>query len=80
MNYYPVFLNIKDKRCVVCGGGDVALRKVKTLLENGAGVKVVSPQVCPELLALAGNGAVDILSRGIPGGRPGRRFSRHRRN
>ena len=44
MNYYPVFLNIKDKRCVVGGGGDVALRKVKTLLEKGAGVKVVSPQ------------------------------------
>ena len=30
--YYPVFLNISGKKCVVVGGGQVALRKVKTLL------------------------------------------------
>ncbi|MBI2329478.1 MAG: bifunctional precorrin-2 dehydrogenase/sirohydrochlorin ferrochelatase [Chloroflexi bacterium] len=47
--YYPIFLNISGKKCVVVGGGAVALRKVKTLLEHGARVEVVSPDLCPEL-------------------------------
>ena len=48
-HYYPVFLNIRGKRCVVVGGGEVALRKVKALLECGANVTVVSPALCLEL-------------------------------
>ncbi len=55
MSYYPVFLDIRNKRCVVCGGGEVALRKVKTLLEHGAAVEVISPSSCTELLALSEN-------------------------
>ncbi|MDO8578656.1 MAG: bifunctional precorrin-2 dehydrogenase/sirohydrochlorin ferrochelatase [Dehalococcoidales bacterium] len=50
-SYYPVFLDIDGKRCVVIGGGAVALRKVNTLLENGAKVEVISPELCPELAA-----------------------------
>ena len=48
-SYYPLFLDIRGKRCVVVGGGSVALRKVSTLLEYGASVLVISPSVCPEL-------------------------------
>ncbi len=47
--YYPVFLNIRGKKCVVVGGGEVALRKVRALLECGADVTVVSPTLEPEL-------------------------------
>ncbi|MCF6156245.1 MAG: bifunctional precorrin-2 dehydrogenase/sirohydrochlorin ferrochelatase [Candidatus Brocadia sp.] len=47
--YYPVFLNIQDKRCVVVGGGNVAWRKVCSLKDAGAKVTVVSPEFCPEL-------------------------------
>ena len=47
--YYPVFLNVRGKRCVVVGGGEVALRKVRVLLEYGADVIVVSPSICSEL-------------------------------
>ena len=53
-SYYPVFLNINEKRCVVVGGGQVALRKVQTLLEYGAKVDVISPEICPELAAIIG--------------------------
>ena len=45
--YYPVFLDVRGKRCVVVGGGEVALRKVRVLLERGADIKVVSPSICP---------------------------------
>ena len=47
--YYPVFLDIDGKKCVVVGGGQVALRKVTTLLDKGAKVEVISPELCPEL-------------------------------
>ncbi|BBO17838.1 siroheme synthase [Candidatus Brocadia pituitae] len=47
--YYPIFLNIQGKKCVVVGGGNVAWRKVCSLKEAGAKVTVVSPDFCPEL-------------------------------
>ena len=42
MKYYPVFLDIKDKTCLVVGGGGVGARKAKTLANCGARVVVVS--------------------------------------
>ncbi len=62
-DYYPVSLNIQGKRCVVIGGGEVALRKVKALLEHGASVQVVSPALCPELNQLATSRAIDVLHK-----------------
>lgn len=48
----PVMLNIQDKRCLIVGGGPVALRRARALLEAGAAVEVVSPVCEPELAAL----------------------------
>lgn len=46
MNYlYPIFLNLEDKKCLVVGGGEVAERKVKGLLESKADVTVISPDI-----------------------------------
>ena len=45
MNLYPINLNIKDRRCLIIGGGDVASRKVKSLVRCGAEVEVISPEV-----------------------------------
>jgi len=61
--YYPLFLNVSGKRCVVVGGGEVALRKVKALLEHRANVDVVSPELCPELVALAESGQISVFHR-----------------
>ena len=61
--YYPIFLNIRGKKGVVIGGGQVSLRKVKVLLEHGASVKVISSTLCPELSYLAGSGAISALQR-----------------
>jgi precorrin-2 dehydrogenase/sirohydrochlorin ferrochelatase len=49
---YSVSLNLEDERCLVVGGGAVALRKAEALIASGARVKVVSPQVTPEIEAL----------------------------
>ncbi|MFQ6019257.1 MAG: bifunctional precorrin-2 dehydrogenase/sirohydrochlorin ferrochelatase, partial [Dehalococcoidia bacterium] len=63
MGYYPVFLDIKEKPVVVIGGGEVALRKVEGLLEAGAVVTVVSPQLHPELAALLQGERIRQVSR-----------------
>ena len=61
--YYPIFLNIKGRKCVVVGGGQVALRKVNALIKHGANVEVISAAPCQELGELADMGEVHILSR-----------------
>ena len=45
MDFLPVFLNVKNKACLVVGGGEVATRKVMLLLQAGAQVSVVSPKL-----------------------------------
>lgn len=61
--YYPVYLNLNGRKCVVVGGGRIALRKVKALLEHGAEITVISPDLCLELLQLAGSGKIHALKR-----------------
>jgi siroheme synthase-like protein len=61
--YYPILLNIQDKKCLVVGGGEVALRKAQMLLEHGAIVEIVSPVFCPELNQLAKGNAFQAINR-----------------
>ncbi len=61
--YCPIMLNIKGKRCVVVGGGKVALRKVKMLLECGAKVTVISPALHQDLVRLAQDKAIRLIKR-----------------
>ncbi|MFA5632390.1 MAG: siroheme synthase CysG [Porticoccaceae bacterium] len=60
MDYLPLFHRIADRKCVVAGGGEVALRKVRLLLEAGAKVLVVAPQVCADLQALEESHTIQI--------------------
>ena len=53
MAYFPMFVDLTDKTCLVVGGGEVAYRKVKTLLDFDAKVTVVAESVCPKLAELA---------------------------
>ncbi|MBB6214591.1 precorrin-2 dehydrogenase/sirohydrochlorin ferrochelatase [Anaerosolibacter carboniphilus] len=61
--YYPIMLDIEDKRCVVIGGGKVAQRKVESLLYCGGAVTVITPKVTEELNNLAQNGKIQIILR-----------------
>ncbi|MBQ7103693.1 MAG: bifunctional precorrin-2 dehydrogenase/sirohydrochlorin ferrochelatase [Anaerotignum sp.] len=49
MSYFPFFMEIKDKECLVVGGGMVALRKIEKLLPFGVKITVVSPAFCSEI-------------------------------
>jgi siroheme synthase-like protein len=63
MGYYPVFLEMKDRPCVVVGGGTVAERKVEGLLAADAQVTVISPTLTPALAALKKEGRVRHVAR-----------------
>ena len=49
MAYFPMFVDIKKKKCLIVGGGTVALRKVQVLLDFGADVVVVAPEVISKI-------------------------------
>ncbi|MCI8962874.1 MAG: bifunctional precorrin-2 dehydrogenase/sirohydrochlorin ferrochelatase [Eubacterium sp.] len=49
MSYFPLFMELKDRDCLVVGGGRVAWRKVKVLMDFGAQVSVVAPEIIPEI-------------------------------
>ncbi len=63
MRYYPVNLDILNRKCLVVGGGPVGTRKVMTLLECGAVVTVVSSDVAEELLELAEKKTIELKRR-----------------
>jgi len=54
MDYLPAFHNVRGKLCLVVGGGEVGTRKAGVLLEAGACVRVVAPEIDPELLGQPG--------------------------
>jgi siroheme synthase-like protein len=61
--FYPVYLNLKNKRVVVIGGGEVAERKVESLLETGAAIIVISPELTARLESLAKSHRIQIHRR-----------------
>ncbi len=56
--FFPIVLSLKDQRILVIGGGKVAGRKIKKLLEANAQIEVVAPGLTPELEALAMDGRI----------------------
>lgn len=61
--YYPVFLDISEKPCLVVGGGKVAERKVNMLLKFGGTVNVVSPRVSSGIKNLAAKGKIHLTEK-----------------
>lgn len=63
MRYYPAFLNLKNKKAVVVGGGKVAERKIRLLVKAGANVKVISPDITKPLKKLREKGKLKHVNR-----------------
>ena len=68
MSYFPINVDIHNRPCTVIGGGRVALRKVNGLLSCGAAVTLISPDVTPELAAMAAKGTITWHERGYKSG------------
>jgi precorrin-2 dehydrogenase/sirohydrochlorin ferrochelatase len=63
MKVYPVNLKIEERSCAVVGGGKVAERKVLSLLEAGAKVTVISPELSSGLTELQAGGQITWLKK-----------------
>ena len=63
MRYYPLYLDIQNRKCLVVGGGSVGTRKVMTLMDCGASVTVVSPDFTTQLFQLADTRAIKLKKR-----------------
>jgi precorrin-2 dehydrogenase/sirohydrochlorin ferrochelatase len=61
-NFYPVFLNLRGKKCVIVGAGEVAERKAARLLECGAAVSVIGRGPTPGLERLAREGRLEHVA------------------
>ena len=61
--FYPIFLDVNKKKCVVIGGGQVAERRIKSLLDCDAAVKVVSPELSPGIQQMAKQGLIEVVNR-----------------
>ncbi|MGZ9585148.1 precorrin-2 dehydrogenase/sirohydrochlorin ferrochelatase family protein [Paenibacillus marinisediminis] len=60
---YAIMLNLKCKLCTVIGGGRVATRKIRQLLECGAEIKIISPVLSAELAELVEQRAIQHVER-----------------
>ncbi len=58
MDYFPIFIKLKERDCVVVGGGEVASRKVSLLLRSHARVTVVSPEIGTSLSQWVSEGSI----------------------
>ncbi|MFM4944971.1 siroheme synthase CysG [Aeromonas bivalvium] len=62
MDYLPIFCRLDNKPVLLVGGGEVAQRKARLLLDAGAQLTVVAPELDPELAELAANGSIEWLA------------------
>ncbi len=62
MDYLPIFCRLDNKPVLLVGGGEVAERKARLLLDAGAQLTVVAPDLDPELAELAANGTIEWLA------------------
>lgn len=62
-NYYPLMLDIRERRALVIGGDRVAAEKAATLVACGAWVQVLSPEFCREMLLLATQERIQLVNK-----------------
>lgn len=63
--FFPMFVDLSDKQAVVVGGGSIATRRVKTLLQFTRKVRVVAPSMTRELVDLGRAGKLQIVMRPV---------------
>ena len=65
---YPVHLTLEGDRVLLVGGGKVAARRVERLLQSGARVRVISPELTPTLAEMRDRGAIEHVARSFEPG------------
>lgn len=63
MDFFPIFLDVKNRTSLVIGGGEIAARKVTLLLKAQGKIRVISPELCTELRSALEKGLIEHVSR-----------------
>ena len=63
MDHLPIFINVRQKPCLVIGGGDIAFRKINLLIKAQAKVDCLSPLFCEGITNLSQNGDVNLIQK-----------------
>ena len=63
MDHLPIFINLRQKPCLVVGGGDIAFRKINLLLKAQASITCVSPVFCDGLNDLAKENVLNLVKK-----------------
>jgi siroheme synthase-like protein len=63
MALFPIFLKLDGRPCLVVGAGNVALEKISSLLQAGAGIRVIAPKACEAVEKLAAEGRIRLVRR-----------------
>ncbi len=61
--YFPILIDVRRLPCLVVGGGTVALRKIRSLLEFNASITVISPKLCAGLTRLSKSGRISAIAK-----------------
>ena len=61
--YYPVYLDVKNRLCVIIGGGPIGEGKIAALLECGANIRMIAPEVTQDVQDMADSGALKLEKR-----------------
>ncbi|MGB1272297.1 MAG: NAD(P)-dependent oxidoreductase, partial [Endozoicomonas sp.] len=65
VDYLPLFLQVRNQLCLVVGGGDIALRKVRLLMASGASIRVVAPDIDDDIRAVLTSSGHQLIERGF---------------
>lgn len=63
--FFPLFVDLSNKRVVIVGGGKTAYRRVRTILKFTRDVTVIAPQAVPEILELGKTGFITLVQRSV---------------
>ncbi len=64
MEYFPLFIDLKNKNCLVVGAGEIAARKIELLAKAGANITVIAPKISTAVTQLADNHAqINIIQK-----------------
>lgn len=63
MDYFPIFLKLKQQNCLVLGAGEIAARKIELLLRAQASVSVIAPEACDTVLNLHRKGRINYIDK-----------------
>jgi uroporphyrin-III C-methyltransferase / precorrin-2 dehydrogenase / sirohydrochlorin ferrochelatase len=63
MDYFPVFVKLKDQNCLVVGAGEIAARKIELLARAGAKITVIAQKISPQVSDLAASFPLNLLQK-----------------